>query len=228
MKKTVTPKPAWWLAAALAVVCVPGSSGQGSDVSGGYFAFSGGPQWRAKATDSAGQTTFKAGFAGNAAIGYRLHLHRVEAEYSFFNNRCKTTDPAGPAIGKEPSSGDVDVDAIMANYAIALLPPDRRIAPYLGVGLGTYRVSINGLTTPSLRTLPPAWGGPVIVYARSSWTTAYQARCGLKLRLRPQTDFVLGYRFFEGSELDINLADGSTIHPKARVHGAELGMHLRF
>jgi opacity protein-like surface antigen len=196
--------------------------------SGIYFGFSAGPQERAEASDSAGSTTFKTGFAVNGSLGYAITANRIEAEFSYFDNRCKTTDPAGPAIGVEPSSGSVDVDALMGNYYFDIPVGDRRIQPYIGGGYGMYRVSINGLTTPSLRTLPAEYGGPVVIYAASTWASAYQLRCGVKLNLAPSADLILGYRFFRGSTLDINLADGSTIHPDAQIQALEIALHVKF
>jgi opacity protein-like surface antigen len=193
-----------------------------------YLAVSTGPQWRAKASDSAGATTFKTGFALNAALGGRLRSQRLEAEYSYFNNKCKTTDPAGPAIGVEPSSGDVDVKALFGNYYYDLPASDRKIESYLGGGAGVYRVSINGLTTPSLRTLPAEWGGPVVVYASSTWTPAYQFRCGVKFHLTPASEILVGYRLLRGADLDLNLADGTTIHPDARIQSLEAGLRVSF
>jgi opacity protein-like surface antigen len=193
-----------------------------------YLAVSTGPQWRAKASDSAGATTFKTGFAVNAAAGLRLRSQRLEAEYSYFDNKCKTTDPAGPAIGVEPSSGDVEVKALFGNYYFDLPASERKFESYVGVGAGLYRVSINGLTTPSLRTLPAEWGGPVVVYASSTWTPAYQFRCGVKFHLTPASEILVGYRLLRGEDFDINLADGSTIHPDARIQSLEAGVRVRF
>lgn len=193
-----------------------------------YFAYSAGPQARAKATDSAGATTFKTGFALNGAIGVRLNQHRIEGECSYFNNECKATDPAGTAIAKEKSSGSVDVDALMLNYYYDFSIGDGRFQPFISAGAGMYRVSINGLTTPSLRTLPAEWGGPVIVYAKSTWTPGYQVRLGVKFKLTKRADLFAAYRRLIGSDMDINLSDGSTIHPDAKLQGLEAGLHLNF
>ncbi len=193
-----------------------------------YLRLSAGTQRRARASDSAGSTTFKTGFVVDAAVGYAARSHHIEAEVSSFNNRCNTTDPAGDAIGVEPSSGNVDVDAFMANYSYEFPLGQSGASVYLGGGLGLHRVSINGLTTPSLRTLPAEWGGPVIVYAKSDWTNAYQLRLGVKYSPTPRVDVLLGYRRLEGSTLDINLADGSTIHPDARLQALELAVHIKF
>ncbi len=185
-------------------------------------------QHRERASDSAGSTTFKTGFVIDGALGYALRAHRFEAEISQFNNRCKTTDPAGDAIGVERSSGNVDVDALMANYAYEIPVGASRVSLYLGGGVGLCRVSINGLTTPSLRTLPAEWGGPVIVYAESDWATAYQVRAGVTFQPRPRLNILLGYRLLKSATLDINLADGSTIHPDARLHALEAAVRYAF
>jgi opacity protein-like surface antigen len=193
-----------------------------------YLRVSAGPQHRMRASDSAGSTTFKTGYVIDAALGYLVRSHHFEAEIASFNNRCKTTDPAGDAIGVEPSSGNVDVDTLMANYAYDIPLGHSRAALYLGGGIGMCRVSINGLTTPSLRTLPAEWGGPVVVYAKSDWASAYQLRAGVTFRPSPRLNILLGYRLMESSTLDINLTDGSTIHPDARIHALEAAAQVRF
>ncbi len=193
-----------------------------------YLRVSAGPQHRMRASDSAGTTTFKTGYVINAALGYQMRSHHFEAEIASFNNRCKTTDPAGDAIGVERSSGNVDVDTLMANYAYDIPLGRTPVALYLGGGVGMCRVSINGLTTPSLRTLPVEWGGPVVVYAKSDWTSAYQLRAGVTYRANSRINLLLGYRLMKSSTLDINLADGSTIHPDARLHALEAAAQIRF
>jgi opacity protein-like surface antigen len=195
---------------------------------GWYLSFGAGPQWRQRASDSAGSTTFDTGFLGFGAVGHRFNDWRVEAEAAYFVNDCDTTDPTGPAIGVEPSSGDVDIDGLFVNAYYDFAIEDSRFTPYVGVGIGRHKVSINGLTTPSLSTLPPEWGGPVVVYADSTWTSAYQLKAGTSYRLDARTDLVLGYRYVKGGTLDINLADGSTIHPKAELHSLEVGVRVSF
>ncbi|PTY03832.1 hypothetical protein DB347_21645 [Opitutaceae bacterium EW11] len=219
---------AFTLLTALSGAVLLGSEARAAEASDFYFSASTGPMWRARATDSAGSTTFKTGFTASGALGYRFGAQRLEAEYTYFANDCDTTDPAGPAIGVEPSSGDADGSVFMANYYYDFAPIAGRFQPFVGGGLGSYRVSINGLTTPSLRTLPAEWGGPVIVYAKSSWTLAYQVRCGVKYRLTERADVLLGYRYLKGSDMDINLVDGSTIHPNAKLHGVDVALHISF
>jgi opacity protein-like surface antigen len=224
----MTPKRYLLLSAGLGLLISGAAAAPSADQDGVYFGVSGGPQWRASASDSAGTTTFKTGFAVNGTVGYRLQAHRLEGEVSYFNNRCKTTDPAGPAIGVEPSSGSVDINALLANYACDLPLRHSKFVPFVGIGLGGYRVSINGLTTPSLRNLPAAWGGPVVVYAKSTWSFAYQVRAGVRYQLAPGTEILVGYRFLQGSDLDINLANGTTINPDGRLQCLEAGLQVRF
>lgn len=221
-------------AAGLAFLTAPALCAQSTETTetegAGAFTVSAtaGYQKRDRAVDSAGTTTFKGGYLLDTAFGYREKGHHVEAGYTYFYNKCRTTDPAGPAIGVEPSSGNVDVDAVMGNYSYTFSPGIRKLDVYLGGGYGRYRVSINGLTTPSLRTLPAEWGGPVIVYAKSSWTNAYQLRGGVKFSPSEGWDILAGYRFFDGSTMDIKLADGSVIHPECTIHAFEATLRFSF
>src|ERR1035437_3804396 len=144
----MTKTNAFLLFTAFSSAILLGTQARAAEEENFYVALSSGPQWRAKASDSAGATTFKPGFTFGGALGYRFKSHRLEAEYSYFNNKCDTTDPAGPAIGVEQSSGDVDGNIIMGNYYFDFPAINGRFQPFLGGGLGVYRVSINGLTTP--------------------------------------------------------------------------------
>jgi opacity protein-like surface antigen len=193
-----------------------------------YIGISAGPQWRDSAKDEAGETTFETGFAVNGFIGHRFNNFSVEGEIFYMVNDNDTTDPAGPAIGKEDSSGDVDFNGFFANVYYNFTIKNSKFKPYLGGGLGSHKVSINGLTTDSLRNLPPEYGGPVVVYAESNWAFAYQLRVGSSYVLSPKTEVLLGYRYLNGSELEFNLSDGSSIHPDVGVHSIEAGFRVNF
>ena len=196
-----------------------------SDSAGAFtVGLTAGYQQRDRASDSAGTTTFKSGYLLDTSFGYREQGHHVEAAFTYFYNGCKTTDPAGDFIGVEPSSGNVDGKAFMGNYSYNFGVGVDGLELYVGAGIGRYRVSINGLTTPSLRALPAEYGGPIIVYAKSSWTTAYQLRAGAKFELTKGLDLLAGYRMFDGSTMNIRLADGSIINPDCRFHAFEASL----
>jgi opacity protein-like surface antigen len=193
-----------------------------------YIGISAGPQWRADAKDEKGETTFETGYAVNGFIGHRFNNFRVEGEVFYMVNNNDTTDPAGPQIGEEDSSGDVDFYGFFANVYYDFPIKNTKFKPYLGGGLGGHKVSINGLTTATLRNLPPEFGGPVVVYADSDWAFAYQLRVGSSYVLSQKTEVFLGYRYLNGSKLEFNLSDGSSIHPDVEVHSLEAGFRVNF
>lgn len=210
----------------IAISLIPFLAGTSPAADDWYMGLNAGPQWRAKASDSAGTTDFDAGWAVNVSVGREIGSFRVEGEGSYLVNTLGSTDPAGPAIGKEDSFGNVDIHAVVLNLFYDLKDLSAPVVPYFGVGAGGHKVSINGLTTESLRTLPAEYGGPVVVYAESNWAFAYQLTAGFSYGLTDKADLSLGYRYLAGDDLDINLGDGSTIHPDVEVHAVRLGVHI--
>lgn len=201
---------------------------------GFYGQLGAGVQHRESATDEAGTTTFETGYNLSGAVGYRVNQARFELEGAYLDNDDSTTDPVGPLIGKEPSSGHVDIRSVFLNayYDLPLSNPDFSL--YGGLGIGTYQVKIHGLTTPTLANLPPVWGGPIIVNGESDWNTAFQIKAGLNYQVSPRATLFAGYRYFRGNNLAIDITQGpnsppAVIHPNdPELHNFELGARYYF
>lgn len=188
-----------------------------------YVGGGAGLQNRATARDEAGETTFDTGYAMNATLGRRFDALRIEGEYSYFRNNDKTTNPAGPFIGKEPSSGYVDIQGWFINAYYDFRIDGSRFTPYVGAGIGRTKAKIHGLTTPTLASFG------VVVYGQSEPETTYQLRLGASYALSRQTDLLFGYRYVRGNAMTFRLNDGSMIHPNGiELHNLELGLRVLF
>lgn len=164
------------------------------------------------------------GFAGAARIGYRFGPSlRGELEGSFrttefgdigggaaapFGVCGASYADLGVAFDCDDALGDADAWALMANGLYDFGGEDGRFRPYLGVGLGVLKTSIDfsgkmegiGLDTPwnydGARKLQEAIGGD-----SSNMTFAYQLLAGLSYRLTPQATIDVTYRYFEAPEV---------------------------
>jgi opacity protein-like surface antigen len=195
-----------------------------------YFSLGAGYQQRSDASDSAGTATFENGSLLSGAVGYRFSGHRLELEGSYLANDLESEDPSPTPLGdlpKENADGDSTAKVFMLNFYHDFQPISG-FTPYAGIGLGAIKGKINGLTTPGLQSVPAPYG-PILVNAESNWTFAHQIKLGASYALNPRTDIVMGYRYFRSDQFDYYLNfSGETIHPRAELHAAELGVRFHF
>lgn len=181
-----------------------------------------GPQWREKASDSLGSASFETGFSLGGAVGCRLPASfRAEFEGSYFYNAADTLQAKGAT--ELNGDGFVEAEALFGNIYYDIPLGQSRFTPYVGVGVGSYKVAVRGLTNDELRE----WKVPAVT-EDSSWTSAWQARIGTNIALNKQVDMLVGYRYLHGSTMDIVGTDGTVIHPNLRLHNLELGLRYNF
>lgn len=188
-----------------------------------------GPQWREYTSDSLGAVTFNTGFALNGAVGYRLPCNfRTEFEGSYFNNDFDTYQAAGST--KKKAGGTSGVTALFGNLYYDVPLGQSRFAPYVGFGVGSYKVSVQGLTNGDLQstTAYQNLGPGFAVTADSSWTLAWQARIGTSIALNRKVDMLIGYRYFHGNDMDLMAPMGLVLHPNDRSHNLDLGLRYNF
>ena len=197
-----------------------------------YLGLSGG--WQERETvhevgDAQTFIVFDSGFLINAQLGYRFDVFRVEAEYSFMNNGV---DSAGAGGASTPAAGNVNLKAFMFNIYHDFQLFDWLWEPYLGAGIGIYQSEINGLYPEFFDALGAPFAGNS-VNATSDMPLAYQFRAGVSRPVGKRTEFLVGYRYFRGEELEFSSAPfatfAPTFHPDgAKVHSLELGFRVRF
>jgi opacity protein-like surface antigen len=208
------------LGGGVAAAQVPADQAEGVYVTG-----SGAVHYRQPATDEAARSTFSPGYTLNAGAGYRWSTFRVEGEFTFFRNAFDTIElfvnggslPAEDAEGHARGTGFLG----MVYYDVPVRPGGR-FRPYLGVGGGTYRLRVEGLTSPTLG----AFG--ITVHSTTPYTRVLQFRGGTSLALAPRTDLTVGYRWFRGFPVVLDVPGVGELRPGGgRTHGLEVGLRHR-
>jgi outer membrane protein OmpA-like peptidoglycan-associated protein len=132
------------------------------------------------------------GFGAGLALGYQgvgWPGLRLEGEIAVRSNGIKSvTDTTGPLLPPGATfnaKGNITSLAFMAN-ALYDFMPDSQWTPYLGVGIGAARLS--------LEDAGPA--GTSINANATNWQFAYQGIAGVKYAFNPKWSAGLDYRYF--------------------------------
>jgi opacity protein-like surface antigen len=143
------------------------------------------------------------GVAG--AIGYRVtRLARVEAEISYRVNDLDAL--SGGSTG--PLDGEIAARSAMLNGYLDVLP-DAPVHPYIGVGLGASRVTVDSAS--------------LSVDRQSDTVLAYQGMVGLSGRLGASLTLFGGYRYFATTDPRFDRTE-----TEYRTHNAEIGIRVVF
>jgi len=150
------------------------------------------------------------GFGVGLAAGYQGLWWpglRVEEEVVVRHNSISSiTDTTGPAFpaGSTFSGGSVTSLGIMTN-AIYDFMPDSQWTPYLGIGVGAGRVSVENAS-------PLAISG-------SDWQFAYQGIADVKLAINAKWSATLDYRYFATTDPTISThIFGTPVSAKGEYH----------
>jgi opacity protein-like surface antigen len=179
---------------------------------------------RQPAEDAAARNTFDTGWKANGGLGYRFGAIRVEGEYTRFRNAFKeiTLFFDGGALPAEASEGSAHGHSLFASihYDVAT---GGALRPYAGVGLGTYKVHIDGLTSPTLGSFG------ITVDETTGWTRAFQVRGGLAVAIAPGAEVLVGYRWHRGFPLTFTVPGVGELNPGGvRTHSGEIGFRYTF
>lgn len=117
------------------------------------------------------------------ATGYALPFFRVEAELNSRNGDVHRID------GENARAGDFTAYSAMANLYLDLANPST-VTPFIGAGGGILRLSIDGVRSDS-----------VSIADESDTTEAWQLMAGVAVKLAPQTNLDLTYRYLGCSDL---------------------------
>jgi opacity protein-like surface antigen len=206
----------WMVAVAVMLAFVPSMA----SAENFYAAVRGGPSWIPDTfTGIPGgedRETWKLGFTGSGAIGYRFAFGlRAEGEFGFI-------------YGRPDRDGGVEVSGSLKDYLMmANLYYDLRIpalgpfTPYVGAGLGVAREN---------RDMEAFFDTAGRKFDVDNWRTAfaYQARAGIIYDVNKWLDLSAGYRY-------IHVEGGQQTFGTARVnfggldnHSIELGFAVKF
>lgn len=169
--------------------------------------------------DSAGEngdtvTYFKSGFYGSAGLGYRLNKNfRLSAEYT---NQSSNADQVSATYGTgnplngipQPGLGAIVLNQYTFNayYDAPGFGYKKRIRPYVGVGVGTQKSSIIGISN----TVAAPFG----LYANGdTWAPLVTFQAGAAYVVNKNTEIYAGAKYADGSELLFRNTDFGNLLP---------------
>lgn len=129
------------------------------------------------------QISHDLGFDLGVATGFALPFFRVEAELNSRNGDVHRID------GENAREGDFTAYSAMANLYFDFDNPSP-VTPFVGIGGGILRLSIDDLRTES--------GG---IGDESDTTEAWQLMAGVAVKVAPNTNLDLTYRYLDCKEL---------------------------
>jgi opacity protein-like surface antigen len=168
------------------------------------------------------------GFAMSASIGRRFDVFRLEAEFSFMNNRIEYSGAGIPGVGdfNGPAAGNVSLNSYMLNVYHDIKIKDWCWEPYVGAGVGFYQSEINSLYPIYFPEIGAAYGG---VNSTSDMPFAYQFRVGASRPLTERTEFFIGYRYFNGADLSFAGEPFGPFAPNSGItNHLEAGLRVNF
>ncbi|HKI52377.1 MAG TPA: outer membrane beta-barrel protein [Geothermobacteraceae bacterium] len=138
---------------------------------------------------------------------------RVEIEYG---HRSNSFDNGQFNNGAFAASGDVQVESLLLN-SFAVFPNQTRVSPYLGLGLGGAKLTIDNLQIDG----QPFIDDECLVFA-------WQLGGGLEIELTRSLRVDLGYRYFSVYQPELNEVDGRKVKPDYTAHSGMLGVVWMF
>lgn len=149
---------------------------------------------------------------GIAAIAVGVQARdwlRLEAEISYRGHEVALVMP-----GSDPG-GSVGIGTGLVG-AYLEYPNASRFTPYAGIGLGAARISQDGIRADG-----------TALSDDTAWAFAYQASIGTSVRLAPQWDTHLEYRFLGTSEPVFRDTDGYYYDGRVHTHALLIGVSRR-
>jgi len=157
--------------------------------------------------------SYKHGYAAGAALGYDFGAWRLEVDGSYRHNNIETLELAGFELAED---GSVEIEALILNGYYDW-ENSSSATPYLGVGAGWARVSLDGVK---------AFNIPLVDDDDSVW--AAQAAAGLRFDLTRNLALDLGYRYLMTDDLELKSSLGRKVETGIRHHAVILGLQLKF
>lgn len=185
--------------------------------------------------DSAGEngdtvTYFKSGFYGSAGLGYRLSKNfRFSGEYT---NQSSNADMVSANYGTGNSLNGIPLPglgAIVLNqytlnayYDAPGFGYKKRIRPYVGLGVGTQKSSLIGISN--------SFAAPAGLYANgATWAPLVTFQAGAAYVVNQNTEIYAGAKYAEGSELLFrNTAFGNLLPMSSRNWSVSGGVRYTF
>jgi len=164
----------------------------------------------------------ESGFAISAAVGKRFGS-RVRAEFEFAHRSSELSLSEGsfdPRISRMEFFGSSDVNSLMSSVYIDFNNRSP-FTPYAGVGLGVSFVDVD-----TSFTVYGNDGGPLFHFedGLNDIVLGYQFIGGVSVELGWASEFIIEYRYFGTTEVDI----GGGIGEPYLAHNLLLGIQRKF
>jgi opacity protein-like surface antigen len=190
-----------------------------------------GAQYRDSAGENGDTVTYlKSGFYGSAGLGYRLSKNfRLSGEYtnqSSNANQVSADYGSGNPLNGIPQPG---LGAIVLNqytfnayYDAPGFGYKKRIRPYVGLGVGTQKSSLIGISN--------TFAAPFGLYANgATWAPLVTFQAGAAYVVNKNTEIYAGAKYAEGSELLFrNTAFGNLLPMSSRNWSVSGGVRYTF
>ncbi|MDS4027403.1 MAG: outer membrane beta-barrel protein [Candidatus Contendobacter sp.] len=193
-----------------------------------YVSASAGWQTRDRAAESdVIWTDWDNGYDYNLALGLKLFKQfRIEAEWSRLSNDAKAVS-GGPDLDGPATGGTADLNAYTLNAYYDYSIPNTPIEIFGGLGYGTYKSELSGLTNAKISPFGFIFTGT------STYAPVWQARLGATYNFNENFQIFAAYRYFDGDKLKFtfNLPNGIEFHagPKESViQSGEIGLRYLF
>lgn len=154
----------------------------------------------------------KRGFAGMIGIGYDfLDLWRAELEYGYRRNNVDSISGAANSTGKSKAH------SLMANLFADIDIGDSPVTPFVGLGVGAARVSVDGFS--------PVGGSRI---NDRDTSIAGQLMAGLNVDVAPDLALTGRYTFLYAPNVDVRTDSGVGVDSKYRSHAFTIGLRYTF
>jgi opacity protein-like surface antigen len=162
------------------------------------------------------------GWGGQAEIGYRSGILRVEAEIGRTANHSDHYSAISPISITLPQSGKNTITRYMANAFVELPLGRWPVSPFIGAGVGAVHANATTFAAPARAPNAP----PSQILDISDTRFAYQVMGGLSVPVTRRLALTAQYRWFDGGTF--RGVDSRGEHATRTLHGSNIDLGIRF
>jgi OmpA-OmpF porin, OOP family len=169
------------------------------------------------------ESSFKNGFGGQIALGHAFGPYRLEGEIGYTHNKQNHYVAIVPPTGRIAADVKDDATRAMINgyYDFS---PFRSITPYLGVGVGVTRVSIDFFAPRA----PFPTETPRQLIKDSDTGFSYQLMAGAAVPVSDKLSLTLQYRWFDAGTVKGKDARGEQFTRDHAGSNVDIGLRWQF
>jgi opacity protein-like surface antigen len=161
------------------------------------------------------------GWGGQAEIGYRSGIFRLEAEIGHTANHSDHYSAISPIAITLPQSGKNTITRYMANAYVELPRGQRPVSPFIGAGIGAAHAHATTFAAPARAPNAP----PSQILDIKDTRFAYQLMGGLSVPVTKGLALTAQYRWFDGGTF--RGVDSRGERATRTLHGSNIDLGLR-